>query len=130
MAPATCWIQLPNCLLPQKAVWETQCPVMRPNHANVPPADQTMLPDPVFANVVLVLPEKELQHQVKLSLDQDKSLEEVLQFLQNKSKALPSIKCAFKDYQMEARLLFYQGRTVVPVMEQDKVVKNSKANMM
>ncbi|QRW19370.1 Retrotransposable element Tf2 protein [Rhizoctonia solani] len=32
----------------------------------------------------------------------------------NKSKAPPSIKRAFKDYEMEAGLLFYQGRIVVP----------------
>ncbi|QRW19810.1 Retrotransposable element Tf2 protein [Rhizoctonia solani] len=72
-----------------------------------------MLPNPVFVNVALVLPEKELQCQIESLLDQDESLEEILQFLQNKSKALPSIKCAFKDYQMEAGLLFYQGRIVV-----------------
>ncbi|KAF8695821.1 hypothetical protein RHS03_07886, partial [Rhizoctonia solani] len=84
------------------------------DHANIPPADQTMLPDPVFANVALVTPKKELQHQIKASLDQDKSLEEILQFLQNKSKAPPSIKRTFKDYKMEAGLLFYQGRIVVP----------------
>ncbi|QRW18559.1 Retrotransposable element Tf2 protein [Rhizoctonia solani] len=86
----------------------------RSDHANIPPADQTMLPDPVFANVALVTPEKELQRQIKASLDQDESLEEILQFLQNESKAPPSIKQAFKDYQMEAGLLFYQGRIVVP----------------
>ncbi|QRW23803.1 Retrotransposable element Tf2 protein [Rhizoctonia solani] len=86
----------------------------RSDHADVPPAPQTMLPDPVFANVALVTPEKELQRQIEASLDQDKSLEEILQFLQNKSKAPPSIKRAFKDYQMEAGLLFYQGRIVVP----------------
>ncbi|GAB1521977.1 hypothetical protein RhiTH_005076 [Rhizoctonia solani] len=57
-----------------------------------------MLPETVFANVALVIPEKELQCQIELALDQDKSLEEILQFLQNKSKALPSIKCTFKDY--------------------------------
>ncbi|GAB1527678.1 hypothetical protein RhiTH_010866 [Rhizoctonia solani] len=73
-----------------------------------------MLPDPVFANIALVLPKKELQRQIESSLDQDKSLEEILQFLQNKSKAPPSIKQAFKDYKMEAGLLFYQGRIVVP----------------
>ncbi|KAF8696468.1 hypothetical protein RHS03_07867, partial [Rhizoctonia solani] len=84
------------------------------DHADVPPANQTMLPDPVFANVALVTPEKELQRQIESSLDQDESLEEILQFLQNESKAPPSIKKAFKDYQMEAGLLFYQGRIVVP----------------
>ncbi|QRW18193.1 Retrotransposable element Tf2 protein [Rhizoctonia solani] len=86
----------------------------RADHADIPPADQTMLPDPVFANVALVLPEKELQRRIESSLDQDKSLEEILQFLQNESKAPPSIKRAFKDYEMEAGLLFYQGRIVVP----------------
>ncbi|KAF8751558.1 hypothetical protein RHS01_08347 [Rhizoctonia solani] len=82
------------------------------DHANIPPANQTMLPNPVFANIALVTTEKEVQRQIKASLDQDESLEEILQFLQNKSKAPPSIKRAFKDYQMEAGLLFYQGRIV------------------
>ncbi|KAF8694327.1 hypothetical protein RHS03_08208, partial [Rhizoctonia solani] len=86
----------------------------RSDHADISPADQTMLPEPVFANVALVTPEKELQHQIENSLDQDESLEEILQFLQNESKAPPSIKRAFKDYEMEAGLLFYQGRIVVP----------------
>ncbi|KAF8697498.1 hypothetical protein RHS03_07767, partial [Rhizoctonia solani] len=86
----------------------------RPDHADIPPVAQTMLPDPVFANVALVTPEKELQRQIKTALDQDESLEEILQFLQNESKAPPSIKQAFKDYEMEAGLLFYQGRIVVP----------------
>ncbi|KAF8676141.1 hypothetical protein RHS04_06583 [Rhizoctonia solani] len=84
------------------------------DHANIPPEPQTMLLDPVFANVALITPKKELQRQIKASLDQDESLEEILQFLQNESKAPPSIKQAFKDYQMEAGLLFYQGRIVVP----------------
>ncbi|KAF8747621.1 reverse transcriptase [Rhizoctonia solani] len=73
-----------------------------------------MLPDTVFANVALITPKKELQHQIELSLDQDKSLEEILQFLQNESKAPLLIIRAFKDYKMEAGLLFYQGRIVVP----------------
>ncbi|KAF8759701.1 hypothetical protein RHS01_02244 [Rhizoctonia solani] len=84
------------------------------DHANIPPASQTMLPNPVFANTALVIPKKELQRQIEASLDQDESLEEILQFLQNESKAPPSIKRAFKDYEMEAGLLFYQGRIVVP----------------
>ncbi|KAF8754335.1 hypothetical protein RHS01_06481 [Rhizoctonia solani] len=84
------------------------------DHANIPPANQTMLPDPVFANMALVLPEKEPHCQIEASLDQDESLEEILQFLQNKSKAPQSIKKAFNDYNMEAGLLFYQGQIVVP----------------
>ncbi|QRW26531.1 Retrotransposable element Tf2 protein [Rhizoctonia solani] len=86
----------------------------RSDHADIPPTAQTMLPDPVFANIALVTPEKELQRQIEASLDQDESLEEILQFLQNESKAPPSIKRAFKDYKMEAGLLFYQGQIVVP----------------
>ncbi|QRW20680.1 hypothetical protein RhiXN_05669 [Rhizoctonia solani] len=73
-----------------------------------------MLPEPIFANLALVTPEKELQRQIESSLDQDESLWEILQFLQNKSKAPPSIKRAFKDHKMEAGLLFYQGQIVVP----------------
>ncbi|QRW26529.1 Retrotransposable element Tf2 protein [Rhizoctonia solani] len=84
------------------------------NHADIPPANQTMLPAPIFANVAIVTPKKELQRQIEAALDQDKSLEGILQFLQNKSKAPPSIRQAFKDYEMEAGLLFYQGRIVVP----------------
>ncbi|QRW23575.1 Retrotransposable element Tf2 protein [Rhizoctonia solani] len=59
----------------------------RLDHANIPPEPQSMLPDLVFANVALVTPEKELQCQFKSSLDQDESLEEILQFLQNESRA-------------------------------------------
>ncbi|QRW25743.1 Retrotransposable element Tf2 protein [Rhizoctonia solani] len=40
-----------------------------------------MLPKPVFANLAFVTPEKELQCQIEAALDQDKSLEEILQFL-------------------------------------------------
>ncbi|KAF8759681.1 hypothetical protein RHS01_01538 [Rhizoctonia solani] len=86
----------------------------RSDHADIPPEPQSMLPEPVFANIALVLPEKELQKRIESSLDQDESLEEILRFLENESKAPPSIKKAFKDYQMEAGLLFYQGRIVVP----------------
>ncbi|KAF8760023.1 hypothetical protein RHS01_01856 [Rhizoctonia solani] len=98
----------------EQTVQQTRCLIRRSDHADVPPAAQTMLPDPIFANIALVLPEKELQQRIESSLDQDESLEEILQFLQNESKAPPSIKRAFKDYQMEAGLLFYQGRIVVP----------------
>ncbi|KAF8754946.1 hypothetical protein RHS01_05436 [Rhizoctonia solani] len=114
MALTTGRIQLPDSLPPRETVRETNALSQRADHADIPPADQTMLPDPVFANVALVTPEKELQRQIKASLDQDESLEEILQFLQNESKAPPSIKRAFKDYKMEAGLLFYQGRIVVP----------------
>ncbi|CCO35258.1 Transposon Ty3-G Gag-Pol polyprotein AltName: Full=Gag3-Pol3 [Rhizoctonia solani AG-1 IB] len=73
-----------------------------------------MLPESVFANVSLILPEKEIQARIEKSLDQDESLSEILEHLQNKSTAPASIKQAFKDYEMEAGLLFYQGRILVP----------------
>ncbi|KAF8751544.1 hypothetical protein RHS01_08513 [Rhizoctonia solani] len=68
----------------------------RADHANIPPAAQTMLPNPVFANVALVTPEKELQRQIEAALDQDESLEEILQFLQNESKAPPQLNVPSK----------------------------------
>ncbi|KAF8698567.1 reverse transcriptase, partial [Rhizoctonia solani] len=40
------------------------------NHTDIPPAAQTMLLEPVFANVALVMPKKELQCQIEASLDQ------------------------------------------------------------
>ncbi|KAF8748833.1 hypothetical protein RHS01_10525 [Rhizoctonia solani] len=114
LAPLTGRLQFPDSLSSREAIRETGCPLTPLGSCRHSPANQTMLPDPVFANVALVTPEKELQRQIESSLDQDESLEEILQFLQNKSKAPPSIKRAFKDYKMEAGLLFYQGRIVVP----------------
>ncbi|CEL59046.1 hypothetical protein RSOLAG1IB_12248 [Rhizoctonia solani AG-1 IB] len=73
-----------------------------------------MLPESIFANVSLILPEKEIQSRIKKSLDQDESLSEILDHLQNESMAPASVKRAFKDYEMEAGLLFYQGRILVP----------------
>ncbi|KAF8751530.1 hypothetical protein RHS01_08389 [Rhizoctonia solani] len=93
---------------------EARCPFTPIRPRQYSPRGSNHAPRPVFANIALVTPEKELQRQIELSLDQDKSLEEILQFLQNKSKAPPSIKRAFKDYKMEAGLLFYQGQIVVP----------------
>ncbi|KAF8747082.1 Chromo (CHRromatin Organization MOdifier) domain [Rhizoctonia solani] len=77
----------------------------RSDHADIPPANQTMLPNPVFANVALVTPKKELQRQIEASLDQDKSLEEILQFLQNESKAT--------DHQMSLQRLPNGGRSTL-----------------
>ncbi|CEL53446.1 hypothetical protein RSOLAG1IB_11378 [Rhizoctonia solani AG-1 IB] len=86
----------------------------RADHLDIPPSDQSMLPESVFANIALILPEKEIQARIEKSLDQDESLSEILEHLQNKSSALASIKRAFKDYEMEAGLLFYQGQILVP----------------
>jgi hypothetical protein len=46
------------------------------------------------------------------------SLEEILTFPQNGSNTPAYVKKGFKDYSMEAGLLFYQGRIVVPDNEE------------
>ncbi|CCO31917.1 Retrotransposable element Tf2 155 kDa protein type 1 [Rhizoctonia solani AG-1 IB] len=86
----------------------------RSDHSDTPPADQSMLPESVFANISLILPEKEIQARISSSLDQDESLSKILEHLRNESSAPASIKQAFKDYELEAGLLFYQGRILVP----------------
>ncbi|CEL62262.1 hypothetical protein RSOLAG1IB_12535 [Rhizoctonia solani AG-1 IB] len=73
-----------------------------------------MLPESVFANVSLILPEKEIQLCIEKHLDQDESLTEILEFFRHESTAPPSVKRGFKDYKMEAGLLFYQGHILVP----------------
>ncbi|CEL59125.1 hypothetical protein RSOLAG1IB_12258 [Rhizoctonia solani AG-1 IB] len=86
----------------------------RPDHANIPLDNQSMLPPSVFANLATVCPKKDIQKEIEASLHLDKSLDEILAHLQDKSKAPPSVKKGFKDYKMEAGLLFYQGRILVP----------------
>jgi hypothetical protein len=84
----------------------------RPDHLNIAPEPQVMLPKEVFASIATE-PEIELQIQIEKHLDEDKSLEEILTFLQNGSNAPAYVKKGFNDYSMEAGLLFYQGRIVV-----------------
>jgi hypothetical protein len=85
----------------------------RVDHLDIPPEPQVMLPKEVFI-ATATEPEVELQNRIEKLLDQDESLEEILTFLQNGSNAPAYIKKGFKDYSMEAGLLFYQGRIVVP----------------
>jgi hypothetical protein len=49
------------------------------DHPDVPPTDQAMVPESVFANLLLILSEKEIQNHMEQSLDQDKSLAKVLE---------------------------------------------------
>jgi hypothetical protein len=84
------------------------------DHLDIPPANQAMLPESIFANTALVLPKKEIQSYIGSSLDQDESLAKILEHLRNESTAPASIKRAFKDYEMEAGILFYQGQILVP----------------
>jgi hypothetical protein len=85
----------------------------RPDHLDIAPEPQVMLPKEVFASIATES-EIELQGWIEKQLDQDESLEEILTFLQNGSNAPAYIERGFKDYSMEAGLLFYQGRIVVP----------------
>ncbi|CEL63398.1 hypothetical protein RSOLAG1IB_12654 [Rhizoctonia solani AG-1 IB] len=57
------------------------------DHLDVPPADQSMLPESIFANVALILPEQEIQARIEKNLDQDESLSKILDHLQNESTA-------------------------------------------
>ncbi|CCO30490.1 Retrotransposable element Tf2 155 kDa protein type 1 [Rhizoctonia solani AG-1 IB] len=86
----------------------------RSDHADIPPDNQSMLPPTVFANIATVRPEKDIQREIEASLHLDESLDEILAHLQDESKAPPSVKKGFKDYEMEAGLLFYQGKILVP----------------
>jgi hypothetical protein len=91
----------------------------RADHLEVPPQPQIMLPRETFAHLATE-PETDLQARIEKLLDQDESLEEILEFLQNGSTAPAYIRKGFKDYQMEAGLLFYQGRIFVPDNEELK----------
>jgi hypothetical protein len=89
----------------------------RPDHLDIAPEPQIMLPKEVFVSIATE-PEIKLQNRIERLLDQDESLEEILTFLQQGSNAPAYIKKGFKDYSMEAGLLFYQGWIVVPDNEE------------
>ncbi|CCO36554.1 hypothetical protein RSOLAG1IB_12223 [Rhizoctonia solani AG-1 IB] len=99
---------------PGKQLGKPDALSQRSDHADIPPDNQSMLPQSVFANLATVRPEKDIQREIEALLHLDKSLDEILAHLQDKSKAPPSVKKGFKDYEMEAGLLFYQGWILVP----------------
>jgi transposase InsO family protein len=78
-----------------------------------------MLQKEIFASLATE-PEIEIQKRIEKLLDHDESLEEILNFLQTGSSAPAYVKKGFKDYSMEAGLLFYQGQIVVPDNEELK----------
>ncbi|CCO30518.1 Retrotransposable element Tf2 155 kDa protein type 2 [Rhizoctonia solani AG-1 IB] len=51
------------------------------NHTDIPPENQSMLPQLVFANLATVLLEKEVQRQIEASLHLDESLDKILAHL-------------------------------------------------
>jgi hypothetical protein len=63
----------------------------RPDHLDVTPKPQIMLPKEVFVSIATE-PEIELQKRIEKLLDQDESLEEILTFLQQGSEAPAYIK--------------------------------------
>jgi hypothetical protein len=85
----------------------------RLDHLDIALEPQIMLPKEEFMSIATD-PETELQNHMEKLLDYDESLEEIVDFLQNGTSAPAYIKKGFKDYSMEAGLLFYQGRIVVP----------------
>jgi hypothetical protein len=58
----------------------------RPDHLDIPPEPQIMLPKEIFASIATE-PEAELQMRIEKLLDHDESLEEILEFLQSGSSA-------------------------------------------
>jgi hypothetical protein len=91
----------------------------RPDHLDIAPTPQIMLQKEIFASLATE-PEIKIQRRIEELLDHDESLEEILTFLQMGSNAPAYVKKGFKDYSMEAGLLFYQGRIVVPDNEELK----------
>ncbi|KAF8697496.1 Reverse transcriptase (RNA-dependent DNA polymerase), partial [Rhizoctonia solani] len=77
---------------------------------------EVMLPAKVFAN----MSEEELKivTEICTKLREDPSLEPIIQFLtEDAENAPPSICKAYRDYDWEEDLLWYQGKLVVPDLE-------------
>jgi hypothetical protein len=113
MALITSQLQLQDSLPARKTVRETGCLVPKTRPPRYPTWTSDNAPQGHF---------RQPSHRTRSSttnrieklLDHNESLEEILDFLQNGSSGPVYIKKGFKDYQMEAGLLFYQGRIVVP----------------
>ncbi|KAF8703908.1 hypothetical protein RHS03_06161, partial [Rhizoctonia solani] len=75
-----------------------------------------MLPAEVFAN--MSKEELEIVTEIRTKLKEDPSLEPIIQFLtQDADDAPVSIRKAYRDYDWEEDLLWYQGKLVVPDSE-------------
>ncbi|KEP45877.1 putative Transposon Tf2-1 polyprotein [Rhizoctonia solani 123E] len=92
------------------------------DHLDIPPGEQIMLPVEIFANAAYIDTESHLQTLIEGALDKDKDLEEILHYFQVKQEnAGITLWRTFKDYHMEAGLLFYQNKIVVPNDEDIKL---------
>ncbi|KAF8748612.1 hypothetical protein RHS01_10695 [Rhizoctonia solani] len=88
----------------------------RPDYVDTPPEPEVMLPLEVFAN--RSEEEVEIVTEICSRLREDPSLEPIIQFLtEDADNAPPSIRKAYKDYDWEEDLLWYQGKLVVPDSE-------------
>ncbi|KAF8760957.1 hypothetical protein RHS01_00083 [Rhizoctonia solani] len=88
----------------------------RSDYIDTPPEPEVMLPSEVFANTSEE--ELEIVTEIRSKLREDPSLEPIIQFLtEDADNAPPSIWKAYRDYDWEEDLLWYQGKLVVPDSE-------------
>ncbi|QRW20747.1 Retrotransposable element Tf2 protein [Rhizoctonia solani] len=88
----------------------------RSDYVDHPPEPEVMLPAEVFANTLEE--EMEVISEVWNKLREDPSLEPIIQFLtKDAESAPPSIRKAYRDYDWEEDLLWYQGKLVIPDAE-------------
>ncbi|QRW15579.1 Retrotransposable element Tf2 protein [Rhizoctonia solani] len=88
----------------------------RSDYVDNPPEPEVMLPAEVFANTLEE--EMEVVSLVWNKLREDPSLEPIIQFLtEDAENAPPSIRKAYRDYNWEEDLLWYQGKLVIPDAE-------------
>lgn len=88
----------------------------RADYKDIPDEPQVMIPKEAFlaALSIEILPESDIQEDIKDSLHTDPSLEAVLEFItKDQSQTLASVRAKFKEYKWEDGLLWYQGRIVV-----------------
>ncbi|KAF8747934.1 hypothetical protein RHS01_11152 [Rhizoctonia solani] len=88
----------------------------RSDYVDTSPEPEVMLPAEVFANTSEE--ELEIVTEIRSKLREDPSLEPIIQFLtEDADNAPPSIRKAYRDYDWEEDLLWYQGKLVVPDSE-------------
>ncbi|KAF8750946.1 hypothetical protein RHS01_09004 [Rhizoctonia solani] len=88
----------------------------RLDYTDSPQEPEIMLPAEVFANTSEA--ELEIVTEIQGKLKEDPSLEPIIQFLSEDADNAPlSIRKAYRDYDWEEDLLWYQGKLVVPDLE-------------
>ncbi|QRW22942.1 Retrotransposable element Tf2 protein [Rhizoctonia solani] len=88
----------------------------RSDYVDAPQEPEIMLPAKVFANVSEE--EMDIIAEIRTKLRDDPSLKPIIQFLtEDADNAPPLIRKAYRDYDWEEDLLWYQGKLVVPDSE-------------